>query len=164
MQNLYSDESYVSVDRQLKRRLVLLFAVLAVLLGVFVWAMITRTEWLAALAACLAGCFGIFFADLFCAPLIRYRRLVRTALSGRSHEKTMEFARTEPERSMVDGVACSSLIFLGDPDRHGSREMLLYWDREIPMPDLEPGKFYTVKYTGKNITGIQLREDLSSRL
>ena len=164
MQNLYSDESYVSVDRQLKRRLVLLFAVLAVLLGVFVWAMITRTEWLAALAACLAGCFGIFFADLFCAPLVRYRRLVRSALSGRNHEKNMEFVRTEPDRSMVDGVACSSLIFLGDPDKHGSREMLLYWDREIPQPDLEPGRIYSVKYTGKNITGIQLQEDLSSRL
>ena len=164
MQNLYSDESYVSVDRQLKRRLVLLFAVLAVLLGVFVWAMITRTEWLAVLAACLAGCFAIFFADLFCAPLVRYRRLVRSALSGRNHEKTMEFVRTEPERSMVDGVACSSLIFLGDPDKHGSREMLLYWDREIPQPDLKPGRIYTVMYTGKNITGIQLQEDLSSRL
>ena len=164
MQNLYSDESYVSIDRQLKRRLVLLFAVLAVLLGVFFWAMIARIEWLAILSACLAGCFGIFFADLFCAPLVRYRRLVRSALSGRNHEKTMEFVRTEPDRSMVDGVACSSLIFLGDPDRHGSREMLLYWDREIPQPDLKPGRIYSVKYTGKNITGIQLQEDLSSRL
>ena len=37
MQNLYSDQSYHTVDRQLKRRLVLLFAVLAVLLGIFVW-------------------------------------------------------------------------------------------------------------------------------
>ena len=44
MQNLYSDQSYVSVDRQLKRRLVLLSAVLAVLLGVFIWAMIARID------------------------------------------------------------------------------------------------------------------------
>ena len=163
MQNLYSDQSFLAVDRQLKRRLVLLFAVLAVLLAVFIWAMIARTEWLAAVSACLAGCFAVFYADMFCAPLARYRRLVRTALSGRNHEKDLEFLRLEPDRSVVDGVACSSLIFLGDPDRHGSREMLLYWDREIPMPDLEPGKVYTVKYTGKNITGIQLQEDLSSR-
>ena len=164
MQNLYSDESYVSVDRQLKHRLALLYAVLVILLGIFVWAMIARIEWLAVLSACLAGCFGIFFADLFCAPLVRYRRLVRSALSGRNHEKTIEFVRTEPECSMVDGVACNSLIFLGDPDKHGSREILLYWDREIPQPDLEPGRIYTVKHTGKNITGIQLQEDLSSHL
>ena len=155
MQNLYSDESYVSIDRQLKRRLVLLFAVLAVLLGVFFWAMIARIEWLAVLSACLAGCFGIFFADLFCAPLVRYRRLVRSALSGRNHEKTMEFVRTEPERSMVDGVACSSLIFLGDPDKHGTREQRFYWDEEIPLPAFVPGDRITLKYTGRNIIGYE---------
>ena len=163
MQNLYSDQSFLAVDRQLKRRLVLLFAVLAVLLAVFIWAMIARTEWLAVVSACLAGCFAVFYADMFCAPLARYRRLVRTALSGRNHERDLEFLRLEPDRSVVDGVACSSLIFLGDPDRHGSREMLLYWDRELPAPDLEPGAVYTVKYTGKNIIGIQPQEALSSR-
>lgn len=155
MQNLYSDQSYHTVDRQLKRRLVLLFAVLAVLLGIFVWAMIARIQGLAIASACLAGCFAIFFADLFCAPLVYYRRLVRSALNGRNHEKAMEYVRTEPDRSVVDGVACSSMIFLGDPDKHGSREMLLYWDRELPVPDLEPGTVYTVKYTGRNIIGIQ---------
>ena len=155
MQNLYSDQSYHTVDRQLKRRLVLLFAVLAVLLGIFVWAMIARIQGLAIASACLAGCFAIFFADLFCAPLVHYRRLVRSALNGRNHEKAMEYVRTEPDRSVVDGVACNSMIFLGDPDKHGSREMLLYWDRELPVPDLEPGTVYTVKYTGRNIIGIQ---------
>ena len=155
MQNLYSDQSFLAVDRQLKRRLVLLSAVLAILLGVFVWAMVARIEWLAAVSACVAGCFAVFYADIFCVPLVRYRRLVRSALSGRNHERDLEFLRPEPDRSMVDGVACSSLIFLGDPDRHGSREMLLYWDREIPQPDLEPGTVYTVKYTGRNIIGIQ---------
>ena len=158
MQNLYSDQSFLAVDRQLKRRLVLLFAVLAVLLAVFIWAMIARTEWLAAVSACLAGCFAVFYADMFCAPLARYRRLVRTALSGRNHERDLEFLRLEPDRSVVDGVACSSLIFLGDPDKHGSREMLLYWDQELPMPELKAGSAYTVRYTGRNIIGIQSRD------
>ena len=117
--------------------------------------MIARIQGLAIASACLAGCFAIFFADLFCAPLVHYRRLVRSALNGRNHEKAMEYVRTEPDRSVVDGVACSSMIFLGDPDKHGSREMLLYWDRELPVPDLEPGTVYTVKYTGRNIIGIQ---------
>ena len=71
----------------------------------------------------------------------------------------MDYVRTEPDRSVVDGVACSSLIFLGDPDKHGSREMLLYWDRELPDPDLEPGTVYTVTYTGRNIIGIRSPQD-----
>ena len=167
MQNHYSDRSFLTVDRQLKHRLILLFAVLAVLLGTFIWAMINRVEWLAAGSACLAGCFAVFYADIFCAPLVRYRRLVRTALSGRSHERDLEFLRVEPDRSVVDGVACSSLIFLGDPDKHGSREMLLYWDQELPLPELRPGEIYSVRFTGKNIIGIQahpgLQEGPSSR-
>ena len=65
------------------------------------------------------------------------------------------FSRVTAEISSVDGIPCRSLIFLGDPDKHGSREMLLYWDRELPVPDLEPGTVYTVKYTGRNIIGIQ---------
>ena len=155
MQTLYTDQSYLDIQRQLNRRFTLLAAVLVVLLGLFFWAMITRIEWLAMVSACVAGCFAVFFTGLFCTPLVRYRRLIRSALSGRNHEKAMEFDRMEPDTSVVDGVACRSLIFLGDPDKHGSREMLLYWDRELPVPDLEPGTVYTVKYTGRNIIGIQ---------
>ena len=149
MQTFYTDQSCSDIQRQLHRRLIVLYAVLAVLLGVFLWAMITRIEWLAMVSACLAGCFAIFFVDIFCMPLVRY------PLSGRDHDKTMEFLRVETDPSVVDGVACRGLIFLGDPDKHGSREMLLYWDQELPLPALESGRVYTVRYTGKNIIGIQ---------
>ena len=167
MQPLYSDKSYSDISRQLKRRLIVLFVILAILLGVFIWAMAVRNQWAAAASACVSACFAIFFTDLFCLPLVRYRRLVSSALSGRHHEKTMEFVRLEPDLSVVDGVSCRSLIFLGDPDKHGTREMLLYWDQELPMPEIVPGSFYTLKYTGKNIIGIQPadpEEDPASRL
>ena len=155
MPALYSEHTCDPINRQLKNRLTLLIVLEVILLGVFVWAMISRIQWLAITAALLAGCFGIFFIDLFCMPLFRYRRMVRNAMSGRQREKEMEFARLEPDVSVVDGVPCRSLIFLGDPDKHGSREMLLYWDEELPLPVLNPGKVYTVRYTGKNIIGIQ---------
>ena len=155
MQNLYTEETYQAVDRQLKGRTALLFAVLAVLAGVFVWAVIARVQWAAMVFACLAECFAIFWADLLCAPLWRYRRMIHTALHGRSHEKEMEFVRQEEDRTAVDGVPCRSLVFLGDADKHGDRETLLYWDREIPMPELESGTVYRVRYTGRNIIGIE---------
>lgn len=155
MQVLYSDQRYADIHRQLNRRLAVLIAILVVLLGVFVYAMVVRTEWLAMVSATVAGCFAVFFWDLFCAPLSRYRRLVRSALTARHHDKEMEFVRIEPEPSAVDGVSCRGMIFLGDPDKHGSRETLLYWDQELPLPELEAGRVYTVRYTGKNIIGIQ---------
>ena len=66
----------------------------------------------------------------------------------------MEYVRTEPDVSSVDGVSCLSLIFLGDADKHGSREQLLYWDEEIPLPALQEGQSYTVRFTGRNIIAI----------
>ena len=162
MELLYSDQSFRSVDRRLKWRVAVLCAVCTVLLGVFLAMMIIRNNWAAVAAAAAAGFFAIFFTDLLCMPLVRYRRLIRSALSGRSHEKTLEFDHTEPDTSSVEGVTCRSLIFLGDPDKHGSREMLLYWDCELALPELSPGSFYTVKYTGKHIIGIR-QEAASSR-
>jgi hypothetical protein len=162
MKLLYTEETYTAIDSQLKRRLALFFAILLVLIGLFIRAMAARIQWAAMVFACLAGCFGIFYLNLFCTPLMRYRRMVRGALSGRSHEKVMEFVRMEPDRTAVDGVACHSLIFLGDADKHGDRETMMYWDSELPMPELEPGVSYHVRYTGRNIIGIE--EDLSYRL
>ena len=155
MQPMYSEQSLHEINGKLKRRFTVLGIVLTVLLAVFVWAMTARVEWAAMTSLSLAGVFAIFFTDLFCLPLVRYRRLIRSALTGRRHMKSLEFARTEPDVFSVDGITCRGLIFLGDPDKHGSREMLLYWDNEIPLPELEPGTVYGVEFTGRNIIGLQ---------
>ena len=162
MENLYSTESYAAIDAQVRRRLIWLFAGVLVLLAVFVFAMVRRIQWLAMVSFSLAGCFAVFFGDLFCGPLVRYRRLVRGALSGRNHEQVLTFDRTEPDISVVEGVSRNSLIFLGEADKHGDREQLLYWDRELPMPALTPGQDYRVKYTGKNIIGMEAAPEAES--
>ena len=159
---LYSEHTCDPVNRSLKLRLIILVSVTVALLAVFVFALAARIESLAMVSATLAGCFAVFFTDMFCMPLVRYRRMVNNALTGRRRDKTMEFARLEPDLSSVDGVSCRSLIFLGDPDKHGSREVLLYWDEELGSPSMEPGRLYTVRYTGKFIIGLQ-QEAPSSR-
>lgn len=162
MQSIYTEEYAGNVSRQAKRRLWILFAVVIPLLGIFIWAMIARIEWLAMVSACLAGCAAVFIGDLFCAPVYRYRSLIRSASSNRSHTRSLEFSRLEPDISVVEGVPRRSLIFLGDPDKHGSRDMLLYWDNAFPLPELSPGSFYDVTFTGKTV--IDLRPgDPSSR-
>ena len=59
----------------------------------------------------------------------------------------------EPDPCMVDGVSFRSLIFLGKPDKHGSREQLFYWDRQKEVPAFQSGEPVTLKYTGKMIIG-----------
>ena len=56
MKLLYTEESYTAIDSQLKRRLALFFAVLLVLIGLFIWALVARIQWAAMVFACLAGC------------------------------------------------------------------------------------------------------------
>ena len=154
MKELYSAEMLASLNGKLKKRWILVGIISALLLAGFVWSVAIRVEWLSIALLALLGVFLIFFIEMFCRPLLDYRKLVVTALSGRSHDRVMEYVRTEPDTSSVDGVSCISLIFLGDADKHGSREQLLYWDEEIPLPALQERQSYTVRFTGRNIIAI----------
>ena len=154
MKDLYTAEMLESLNGRLKKRWILVGIVSALLLAGFVWSAAVRVEWLSVVLVVLIGAFLVFYIEMFCRPLMDYRKLMVSALSGRSHDRDMEYVRTEPDSSSVDGVSCRSLIFLGDADKHGSREMLLYWDEEIPLPALQEGKTYSVRYTGRNIIAI----------
>ena len=153
MQELYTDKDLNGITSQLKKRYWLLGAAAAVLIAVFVWSMVTRTEWLSMVSLFLLCAVCIFVIDIFCLPLHRYGRLVRAALTGRKHNGTYEFVRMEDEISVIDGVRCRGLIFLGEPDKHGTREQRFYWDCELPLPSFSAGQQVTLKYTGRNIIG-----------
>ena len=172
MNELYTKENLSGLDSKLARRWIVLGVVAAVLIGGLIWTMVIRFQWhdlekagtfpisetmmqvISTACIVLLGFFAVFWIELFCLPLIRHRKLIRDALTGRNHTRTMEFFRVEPDLSLVDGVSCRSLIFLGEPDKHGSREQLFYWDASVPLPDLQPGTEYTLKHTGRNIIAI----------
>ena len=156
MQELYTKKDIELISGQLKKRYWLLGCTMVVLLALFAWSMVIRAEWLsvATLALCMA--LAVFVIELFCLPLHRYKKLMVSAFAGRTHTETMEYKELEPEISVVDGVSCRSLIFLGSPDKHGTREQRFYWDEEIPLPDFRTGESVTLKYTGRNIIGYRI--------
>ena len=156
MTELYTSSDLQQISSQLKKRYIILGIILAVILAVFVYSMIIRVEWLSIAAIVLFGAVSVFVIDLFCMPLHRYKKLIVSALSGRTHTETLEYSETEAESSFVEGVACRGLIFLGQPDKHGTREQRYYWDREIPLPDFKAGDQVTLKYTGRNIIGYEI--------
>ncbi len=155
MQELYSQKDIASLNAQIKKRYLVLAIILCLLLALVIWSVVIRTEWLTMVAVSLMGAVCVFVIEMFILPLIRYRRLMLTAFQGRTHTETMEYAHTEPEISMVDGVACRSLVFLGAPEKHGVREIQYYWDVHKPLPDFAPGEKVTLKYSGKNILAWQ---------
>ena len=170
VKDFYSAEMLDEANRKLRSRWIVIGAVAAVLLGVFIWTMVVRASWytlkdsyplsetqlqiITSASVVLLGVFAVFWIDMFVLPALHYRNLVRTALTGRNHTETMEFSSMDPDPCMVDGIPYRSFIFLGTPDRHGSRERLFYLDRELPLPEFEPGGNYVLKYTGRTIIGI----------
>lgn len=153
MTELYSENDMNKINAQLKKRYTLIGAVLTILLVLVIVSLLSRIEWLTMAAVFLFGSFAVFSIDLFCLPLHRYKKLLSSALTGRIHTGSYEFKETESDSSLVDGVACRGLIFLGEPDKHGSREQRFYWDEEQTLPGFQQGEQVTLKYTGKNIIG-----------
>ena len=154
MRDLYSKADLDGIQAQLRRRFVGMGALSLIFIGVIVFSAIRRIEWLTVVAVTLWGAAMIFCYDLLCKPLLSYRKLLLAAMNGRTHTDTLEYARREAEESMVDGVRCIGLVFLGEADKHGSREQLFYWDREKELPALSEGEVLEIKYTGKMIIGI----------
>ncbi len=153
MHDLYTRQDLDTLQAQLNRRLIVIGLIALILFGLAVWSMIARVEWLTVVLVFLTGSVLIFSLELFCRPLWAYRRLLRSALGGRTHESVLVYDHTEPDSSLVDGVVCLSLIFLGEADKHGSREQLFYWDRQKEVPAFQSGEPVTLKYTGKMIIG-----------
>ncbi len=153
MQDLYTGADLDRIHAQLKKRVIAMFAVCAVLLAVCVYSMVIRMQVLTIVSVILIGAVLIFCTEMFCRPVYAYEKLIRSALRGRSHTETMVYDHPEPEVSLVDGVSCRSVVLLGAPDKHGTREQMLYWDEQLPLPAWTEGKNYAIKYTGKNIIG-----------
>jgi len=156
MQDLYSEKDLEQISSQLKKRYILLGCVLAILLAGFVASMSVRIEWLSMVMFVLLFAAAVFGIEMFCVPLHRYKKLITSALTGRTHTETLEYEKAEDDPSVVEGVLCRGLIFLGSPDKHGTREQRFYWDEELPLPAFTPGTQVTLKYTGRNIIGYEL--------
>ena len=155
MHDLYSEKDLQELSGQLKKRYLAIGCFLAVILAVFVVSMIIRAEWLSIASFIIFFAGAVFAVDLFCLPLRRYKSLITSALTGRTHTEEMVYEKTEDDTSVVDGVPCLGMIFLGAPDKHGVREQRFYWDRELPRPAFTAGDQVTLKYTGRNIIGYQ---------
>ena len=156
MTDLYSEKDLQEISAQLKKRYISLGCGLAVILALFIFSMVIRLEWLSMVSVFLFCSLAVFVIEMFCLPLHRYKKLIIAALTGRTHTETLEYKETESELSVIDGVTCLGLIFLGQPDRHGIREQRFYWDREIPLPAFTAGGQVTLKYTGRNIIGYEI--------
>ena len=161
MHTLYNEEMFASLKGQIKKRTILVFTVLLAFLAAAVYTVMlddgkeNRPIVATTLLVILGGCSFIFLWEMTVHPLRCYARHMDAALHGRTHAVRVVFDRVGAEDSMVDGVRFRDLIFLGDSDKHGDRERLFYWDRELPLPDFQPGQEINVTYFDRFISGYE---------
>lgn len=152
MRPLYSEQDYSHLKSQLNRRRLVFAGIFAAAAALFIVTLAmddrkaNRPELLSTFAVIFGGAALIFFWDLAIHPLSAYASHMDAALHGRSHETTVIFDRVGGEESIVEGVAYRDLFFLGEPDKHGIREQMFYWDSELPIPSFTPGREVTVRY------------------
>ena len=165
MQALYNEEMFASLRGQIKKRRIIAFLVLLVFLAAAVWTLIlddhkeSRPILATTLLVIAGGCSFIFLWDLTVHPLNCYARHMDAALHGRTHQISAVFDRVGTDDSLVDGVAFRDLIFLGDPDKHGDRDRMFYWDRELPLPDFRRGQTVRVTYYDRFMTAYSLEDE-----
>jgi len=158
MHDLYTESDLASLNAQIKKRRLLL-GLLALLLAVAVIFSLVldnhkdhRPEALTVVLVAVLAAALIFFHDLTVRPLTAYRKHILSSLRGRTHEVSLTYDRAEDDSSVVEGVTYRSLHFLGEPDKHGARDRVLYWDAELPLPPFVSGQDVLIRYYDRFIT------------
>ena len=162
MHLLYNEENYSDLRKQIGKRERLLLLLFLLLFAVIIVVLMTddhkenRPELLITLLVIFCGGIIVFFWDLTIRPLRSYAKHMDSALHGRSHEIVAVFSRVGPEDSVIDGLTFRDLIFLGEADKHGDRERMLYWDTELPLPSFTAGQEIRLTYYDRFLTGYEV--------
>lgn len=155
---------FASLQRQIRKRQRIAFAVILAFLAAAAWTLAadnhrdSRPILATTLLVIFGGCAFIFLWDLTIRPLRCYARHMDAALHGRTHRVSAVFDRVGADDSLVDGVLFRDLIFLGEADKHGDRDRMFYWDRELPLPDFRPGQEIMVTYYDRFMTAYEILE------
>lgn len=135
---MYTEQELNDLNRQIKRRWLMMLLPLLLMLALIVTALIIRSELMADLATLLLGGLMIFSYETAIKPLLCYRRLLNGLLHGRNHELDCEYSRIDDEISLVEGVNYWAVTVICD-DEKTPYERLFYLDAQKPRLQLAAG-------------------------
>lgn len=143
---IFSEQDLKSVNDQINRRWGLIALPCAVLLGVLIFSLFVRIEWLSTASTILIGAILIAAGDLAIKPLRCYRRLLRNVLYGRVHDATLPFVAFSEDVNMVDGVPCRAMTCLDYDSKNRPYERLFYFVAMKKAPELRQGQSVLVRH------------------
>lgn len=152
---LYAQQDLTDVQRQRTRRWIAAAVPCAVLLGVLIYSVTIRLQWLSIAATIAIGVVLIAGYDLAIKPLSCYIRHVENALHGRTREAVLPFVALSEEVSLVDGVYYHAMTCEDVDGKGRPYDRLFYFDVMKPFPALRPGERVRVIHHDLEVADLQ---------
>ncbi len=148
---MYTEQDYLDICGQVKRRLALLAIPAALLLAGVILSFVFRIKWLTTALSLVLGTGLIFCYGLLVSPVTAYRRHLDEVLHGRVRTTTGAFKEMEETVVMREGVKYYPLLIsVGDMD-DPEDDRLFYYDANLPRPDWKQGDMLTVTAHDKSL-------------
>lgn len=151
---MYTEQDLQFIRQQQKKRWILLVIPCVIFLGVMVYSLVARMEWLTALSTILLGCCLVFFYSMTIRPLHCYEVHLHNCLHGRTRQLDGLFESLSPDVSVVDGVKYYSMSVMWTNDDGDVVERLFYWDLEKAFPQVEKGEKVHIVYHDREVADL----------
>lgn len=150
---MYSQEDYLAVGRQLRKRRLVCALPLVLLLAAIVLSFLQRIEWLSAALLALLAVSALFCHQLFILPVKRYQAFLQLALHGRNRKDMVRFDNISLQAVVREGLRCYPATMRADSQNEELDERTYYWDANLPFPDWQQGQEICLMSHEKLITG-----------
>ena len=152
MKLMYTEEELAALQGQIKRRVIVMIAVAAVMAAGVVVFVIRRNEIATSALTVAMLFFLVFFYGMAIKPIRDMAKHVNNLLHGKTHELISVYDRYDDAVSLIDGVRYHAVYTI--EDREGEPEpieRLFYFDETKPFPDLKKGDTVRIIYHDREI-------------
>lgn len=137
---IYTEADLDAIRQQKNRRWLLLLLPCAALLGLLIYSLVIRVEWLTSACTIVIGAVLIAGYDFAIKPLRCYQTHLKNCLHGRTRTCELPFISLTDNVDVVDGVRCRQLLCEDVDGKGRPYERLFYFDAEKDFPAAKPGQ------------------------
>jgi hypothetical protein len=116
----------------------------------------TPSQLLAIGITLLGGGLLIFLWGMKLTPLLKYRKYLRESTAGLNRQVEGTVSHLQEDTTSREGLSFYALLVnVGDPN-NPEDDRLLYWDGQLPRPDLQAGQPVRILAHGNDIIGLEV--------
>lgn len=158
---MYTQDDYVSITGQIKKRAFALGILTAALCGLFIFGFVMHLnrveswQWISYVSLLLAAALCLFCDGMLIAPLRAYRRHLKDVLFGRTREMTGRFKAIDSTPCLREGVMFYPVLLSQGDLENEEDDRLFYFDVQKPFPDFAAGDEVAVASHDRRIAHIR---------